>query len=281
MYERRGDRIQRRLVRVRSDVRSPATVSWHLATLGAVVVRTRAVLLCVLLFPFGACGGSSGSGAASSSDASLDCPSLPNPALGSPSTIADAVALANGLLAQQAPLSIDCFLSSLNRPLAVLGAVSTFSLQPSPNGALNPRMFLFSGNLVMSVVPAGTGSPLVELAEYTTPVRSIKGQLEFPLTATVSDAAPYDSIRDGTGTECGACHGGEQPAAQVTVTQAFESDVLQPVSGTNVTLEQMKNDAATCDLTQEPDRCAILDAVLDHGQVVTGSFSPDAKTIFN
>ena len=70
---------------------------------------------------------------------------------------------------------MDCFLERLDRPLTVLGVASVFSLQPAV-GARSPRIFIFDPGLVMSVVPAGMGSPYLELAEYTTPLRSIKAQ---------------------------------------------------------------------------------------------------------
>jgi hypothetical protein len=220
-------------------------------------------------------------GAVPSTDAAGACPTLSTPALASPATIADAVALANALVAQRAPLSLACFLAALERPLTVLGVVSTFSLQASVGGALNPRVFIFSGNLVMSVVPAGDGSPFVELAEYTSPVRSIKGQLEFPVTTPVALADAYESIRTGGGTLCGGCHRDEQPAPQVTAAQAFESGVFAPRPSDVVPLQQMQADWTTCDPRTEPERCAILSALFARGPVVTGSFSPDAATIFD
>jgi hypothetical protein len=213
-----------------------------------------------------------------SSAATGGCPTAPGTVSRSPATIADAVALANGLLGDNASLSIDCFLSALSRPMTMLGAVSIFSLQPSVQGALNPRIFIFSGNLVMSVVPAGMGSPDIELAEYTSPVRSIKGQMAFPLTAPLTAADPYDSIRLGAGTVCGSCHPAEQQAPQVTVTAAFESEVLQPTSTAVVPLQKMQDDNATCDPQQDPQRCAILNALFNHGAVVSGAFSPEAPT---
>jgi hypothetical protein len=213
---------------------------------------------------------------APSMDASVAC-SIP--ALGSPATIADAIALTNALLARRAPVTIDCFLSALNQPLTVLGVVSTFSLQPSVGGTLNPRVFIFSGNLVMSVVPAGEGSPYVELAEYTSPVRSLKAQLEFPVTVPVTAPDVYDSIRRGEGTSCGVCHSREQPAPEITSAEAFESDVLAPVPTDVVPLQRMQDDRASCDPQVEPDRCAMLNALFSH-PVITGAFSPDARTIF-
>ncbi|HSS38193.1 MAG TPA: hypothetical protein VLT58_05440 [Polyangia bacterium] len=220
-------------------------------------------------------------GGSPSADAGVACPRVSDPALAAPSTIADAVALANALLAQRSPVSLECFLAAVKHPLTVLGVVSTFSLQPSVAGALNPRVFIFSGNLVMSVVPAGDASPFVELAEYTSPVRSIKGQLEFPVTAPVALADAYDSIHAGIGTVCSGCHRDEQQATQVTAAAAFESGVLAPLPSDVVPVQKMQDDWTTCDPQTEPERCAILKAILSPGPVLTGSFSADAPTIFN
>lgn len=240
--------------------------------------RPLAALACLLLA--GACAATpkESQSDALATDAGGGCPTAPSTVSRSPSTIADAVALANGMLGNNASLSIDCYLSALSRPLTMLGAISTFSLQPSVQGALNPRVFIFSGNLVMSVVPTGLGSPDIEVSEYTSPVRSIKGQIAFPLTAPLTQAEPYDSVRLGYGTVCGNCHPAEQPAPQVTVTAAFESEVFQPTATTIVPLEKMLDDNATCDPQQDPQRCAILNALFNHGAVVTGAFSPDAPT---
>lgn len=212
-------------------------------------------------------------------DAADGCPARPSTASGSPASVSEAVALANGLLGTNPSLSIDCFLAALTRPLTVVGSISTFSLQPSEDGARDPRMFIFSGNLMLSVVPSGAGSPFVELAETTTPLRSIKAQMgPFPLTAPIPAAAPYDDIRQSAGTVCGSCHPAEEQAPQITVTEAFESAVLRPFTTDLVPLDQMQNDTATCDPQQDAARCAVLTGVLNHGPVVTGAFPDDAPT---
>jgi hypothetical protein len=248
--------------------------------------RTRTALLCLLLL--GGCAVSqeqppldAGAGPSDAMGAALDgCPARPSTVSAAPTTISDAVALANGLLGSNSSLSIDCFLATLSRPLTVVGAVSTFSLQPSPDGARDPRLFIFSGNLMLSAVPSGMGSWFIELAETTTPLRSLKAQLgPFPLTEAIPAAKPYDDIRQPSGgTICGTCHSGEEIAPQITATTAFDSAVFRPFSTDLVPLDQMQNETASCDPQQEPQRCAILNAVFGHGTVVTGAFPPDAQT---
>jgi hypothetical protein len=241
--------------------------------------RAPAALVCVLFL--GACGGSQEQtrlGAGESSPDGGACPAVPSTVSTSPATISDAVALANALLGDQPSLSLECFVSSLSRPVKVLGTASTFSLQPG--NADNPRIFLFSGSLVMSVVPTGAANNQIELAQYTTStVRSIKAQLVFPVGAPIAAPDPYDSVRLGTGgTICGDCHTGEALAPEVTVTQAFESDVFQPLASQIVPLQKMQDDTSTCDPQQDPERCAILNSVFSHGAVTTGAFDPNART---
>jgi hypothetical protein len=176
-------------------------------------------------------------------------------------------------------LTIPCLVESLPRPLAALATKSTFSVQPAA-GPRSPRMFLFSGNLVMSIVPAGNGRHLLELAEFTSPTRSIKGEIAFPLTAPLSASTPYDRVLLAPGTRCGFCHGSEQPALDVTAAQTFDSDVLRPPSSELVSLPYLQSETLVCDPKVEPDRCAMLTAVFSHGEVDEHQFSPMASTIF-
>jgi hypothetical protein len=211
------------------------------------------------------------------------CPSLPPGISGSPLTIADAVAMANALVDQgAAPLTIPCFVSRLDRPLTALGVDGEFSLQPG-DGRRSPRMFAILGatNLVVSFAPAGSASDRVELAEYPTPLRSIKAEMAFPMTAKVSPAEPYDRIRTGDGTVCGGCHRYEVQAPQVTVTKAFESGVFKARPEEVVPVPEMQTQERSCDPKQEPYRCAMFQALFEHGAVLQGELPADAPTIYD
>jgi hypothetical protein len=211
------------------------------------------------------------------------CPSLPPGISGSPLTIADAVAMANALVEQgAAPLTIPCFVSRLDRPLTALGVDSPFSLQPG-DGRRSPRMFAILGatNLVVSFAPAGSASDRIELAEYPTLLRSIKAEMAFPMSAKVSLAEPYDRIRTGNGTVCGGCHRYEVPAPQVTVTSAFESGVFKPRPDEVVPVPEMQTQESSCDPKQEPYRCAMFQALFEHGAVLQGELPPAAPTIYD
>ena len=112
---------------------------------------------------------------------------------GSPNTIAEAIALANGL---PQPTTAACFLEALDRPLRVEATKSLASAQPAA-GARSPRLFLFTGDdLVITAAIDGEGRNLIEFGENLSPRRSVKGEIEFPLKAALADDAPYTRIRN-------------------------------------------------------------------------------------
>lgn len=202
---------------------------------------------------------------------------------GSPATIGDVVTLANAMLAaRNEPLELSCFVASLQRPLALLPVLSPFSLQRG-DGPQNPRVFLWTGDIAMSVVPSGSGRDLLELAEYTSPTRSIKGEVAFPIRSPVARSTPYDRVLSTTrddGTICGGCHSGEEPAPQITDGRAFESVVFRPRQSEEVDLGYLKDQTRACDVAAEPQRCSLLTALFGHGDVTIRQFSPDALTIY-
>ena len=245
------------------------------------------MLATVSFFPsLGGCGGPASSNADVDGGAATDpaCPGVPSGASGSPRTIPQVVDLVNALVgAGASPLTLPCLVSRFDRPLAIEGVDSEFSAQPA-DGVRSPRIFAFFGNddLIVSVVPAGDASDRLELAEYPTPLQSIKAEIAFPVVAPLPLALPYDRIRnaDGTGTVCGGCHRYEVPAPQVTVTRAFLSGVFQPLDSEIVSIPFMEDQARSCDATAEPFRCALLRAVVQKGDVTAGAFPADAPTIY-
>jgi len=82
-----------------------------------------------------------------------DCPSVADSALSDLKTIDDAVRLANAL---PKPLTVDCFVANIKKPLKVFAVDNPFSAQPS-FGVNSPRIFIISNNLTISVVPDGAG----------------------------------------------------------------------------------------------------------------------------
>lgn len=194
---------------------------------------------------------------------------------GAPGSIAGVVALANAL---PRPLSLSCFLESLDRPLHVHTTRSTVSLQPSA-GDRSPRIFLFSGSLILSVVPEGKGSPLMEMGQLVDPARSLKAEIRFPLEGPLGPDDPYEHVRDANGTTCRFCHPDEAPAPQVAPA-AYVSGAFKPSPGGRVTLDFLAQERARCDGAAEPDRCAILRALFDHGEVRWREFPASVPTAF-
>jgi hypothetical protein len=192
-----------------------------------------------------------------------------------PAGIRDVVALINSL---PMPVDLPCFVESLERPLRVNATVSFISLQRA-SGQRSPRIFLFSGPLVMSIVPEGEGSDLVEMGQLIDEQRSLKGEVGFPVTAALPERDPFARIRSGDGTTCRFCHPGEVLADSTDGVEAFLSGALRPTFSARVELETLRRERAICDPAAEPERCAILTALFDHGDVLAADFPATVPTI--
>ena len=187
---------------------------------------------------------------------------------GTPTTISEAIVLMDTL---PRPTSLACFLEALERPLTLYMTKSDRSLQPSP-GERSPRTFILRGNFEMSIVLDGDKSNTLEFGFRPEPSRSIKAEVEFPLTKDVSETTLFDRVQvTPRTTKCGACHVGEghqdYPGFPLGV---FISDVLAPFELDEIKLDALKAEHASCDKAAEPYRCGLLSALLDHGDVVQG-----------
>jgi hypothetical protein len=170
------------------------------------------------------------------------------------------------------PVTLDCFLISLERPLGLELTSNTFSAQPA-DGEASPRVFLVSDALTMSVVPSGVGRRLLEFGERTPADLSVKAELEFPITLPLDPALPFDRVATPDGptlTGCGLCHSHETEVAD----GRFASTPLQPRSNTLVQIDTLLTEHELCDPDVEPERCGMLSALLDHGAVYHEPF-PD------
>jgi hypothetical protein len=196
----------------------------------------------------------------------------PPPGLGSPSTIAGVVELVNAL---PKPTTLACVLESLDRPLAIYASTSPASAQPS-TGPENPRIFLFRGDLVMSVIPEGDASATLELAQAIGERRSIKAELAFPVDQALAQSAPYDQVDFGAGTSCGLCHGEETRMTEIEFARAWASNVFQDEPEHALSLSYLRQSAIDCDHEAEPQRCEVLDAIFGHGEVVPGDLARDS-----
>jgi hypothetical protein len=194
---------------------------------------------------------------------------LPEGMSGRPSTIADAVDLINAL---EKPLTLPCFLQSLERPFGVLGTSNTGSAQP-PEGADSPRVFLIFGDLWLAVVVKGEGRRLLEFGERRSGPRSLKGELGFPISRKLSKAAPYTRIDEGTGTKCKQCHVSEDRDETIDYARAYISLIVDPPEGFELHRAALEQSWMGCDEAAEPDRCAMFESILGHGEVFDANFA--------
>lgn len=188
----------------------------------------------------------------------------PNGVSGTPRTLEQAIILMNSL---PRPTTLKCFLQALERPLSLYMTSSDQSLQPSP-GPRSPRTFIVNEPLVISVVLDGPAAAALELGLRTTETRSIKTEIIFPLTTDVNYDNFFAEVTQGESTKCAACHTGEvQTLSPELPIEVFESDIIRPFEDTEVTIGSLRNEHESCDEASEPDRCGLLSALFDYGEV--------------
>ena len=173
-------------------------------------------------------------------------------------------------------MTAECFVEALDRPLRIEATKSRASLQPA-EGERSPRVFLWGAeSLVMSIVIDGPARDLVEFSHFVGPRRSIKAELEFPLTAPTTAAAALDRVRNPEHpriTRCFVCHDHEED--EPGVPGARSSLALRPRAFTLIEVPALRAEHERCDRALEPDRCRWLDAIFAHGPVEHHPFDPD------
>jgi len=215
-------------------------------------------------------GGVKDAGPHGASDALRKCAESKG-AIGS---IADAVMRLNAL----APNADGpCFVATLPRPLAVVATLGVTSAQPA-GGRGAPRLLLMLPKLVISVVPAGDGSKVLELGEWMGTTRTLKGEIALPVTVPLAADAPFVRILKGTDrTSCATCH--RQEERHPTIPNAFLSIAFKPEPGTFVTLPELEELHTLCTQADDPGaRCTMIHALFDFGEITEGSFSPAVET---
>ncbi|AKF10359.1 hypothetical protein [Sandaracinus amylolyticus] len=238
------------------------------------MVRSFALLMLVLVGCSPAPRATSDASASRDASTSTRCVA-PEGVSASPRTIDEVVALINAL---PSPVTIPCFLEALDRPLYVEATLSRVSAQPA-FGERSPRIFLFVGDLVLSIVPDGEGAPLLEMSEFVEETRSRKAELHMPIATPVSSAAPYERVLYETGTTCGGCHRSEERDETIDFTDAFVSGALRPRDDDLVDLDALRSEWLACSPQEEPDRCAMLEALFAHGLVAHRSFPEHIPTL--
>lgn len=176
------------------------------------------------------------------------------------------------------PVDVPCVVASLPRPLAIAATSNKASAQPAAS-AVSPRIFLLFGKLVVSVVPEGKGAPFIELAEWVTPGRTMKGELQFPLSAPVATDTPFRRIEQANqSTMCGVCHREESP--HETIPHAYVSAAFRPNTGL-VELAALEAEHGKCaESADASPRCALFHAIFDFGAVSAGEFPSGTETFF-
>lgn len=164
------------------------------------------------------------------------------------------------------PLSIPCFLDALPHPLNLNATTSRISAQPAGDDE-NPRFFIFAGpesKLVISAVPSGEGSSVIEYSIMISDIESIKGEIAFPILDTVVLNTVNSRIAaksPATGTTCGGCHTGERLAPiEFYGANQFISRALSPKSTSQVSEGRLKELNSQCKNIQS-ERCNIYDAI--------------------
>lgn len=192
---------------------------------------------------------------------------------GSPGTIAQAIALANTL---PFPVTAECFIEALDRPLPIEATSSQTSVQPAA-GARSPRVFAWpSESLIVALAIDGNGRDLLEFGELLSRRRSIKAELEFPLQAPVTAGDAFEHVRNEEFpriTTCFVCHDREQDVPSLP--GARSNLVLRPRASLLVDIDTIPDELEQCDPDEEPGRCRWLKALAGHGPLEHHPFDDD------
>lgn len=179
------------------------------------------------------------------------------------------------------PLELECILKSLKRPLYVNASASTMSVQPAV-GTKSPRIFIFKGNLILTLVPAGEGSLVLEFSELKNDVRSIKGEIDIPVLSIFKKSDAFTKINNTNKTTCSGCHTSEQFEYQMDGVPVYSSKALKPSSTKNVPLQNLRNELYLCQSKNDSSRrCAILSSLLSHGPVSAKEFPADMPSLLD
>lgn len=194
-----------------------------------------------------------------------------------PQTIAGVVDLIDAL---PRPVTVACFVESLARPMTVIGSSSFFSAQPAA-GAEAPRIFAVYDAMIMSFVPDGDGSYLLEFAEERPSNLSVKAEVHMPVEGEITYDDAFDHLRFREGTVCGSCHRAEEPAQDIEYGDAYVSLALRPATHETVRVDEIRAQALACDSEATPRRCEIYDALFGGGDVHDGDFPRSLPTIYD
>lgn len=210
------------------------------------------------------------------SSASEDCPSGESAVFKRPQNIQEALAYLNSL---PRPVELRCFLKALERPLYINATTSTLSIQRA-DGATSPRVFIFSGDLIMAIKPDGDGTYLLELSELLSDMRSIKAEIELPLYGETSERKAYNHVDRENKTSCGGCHLGERDEGLRDGADVYSSYALKPTESQLLSLEDLERENYQCELhNDESRRCLVFREIFGNGEVVYKNFPTNMPTM--
>lgn len=177
------------------------------------------------------------------------------------------------------PVSLPCLLTSLPRPLLLHATRSVLSAQPAV-GQRSPRVFVLYDQLIMSVALDGMGKDLLEFGERRPEARTLKAEIEFPVAAELTHAAPFEHIVfKEEQTSCAFCHAAERRDDSIGFTEAFVSVAYRPTERqAHVTIAEMAAQLAQCDRDAEPQRCAMLEGLFARGMPTEQDFPMEFVT---
>lgn len=176
------------------------------------------------------------------------------------------------------PVTLPCFLTALERPLGLVLTSDVFNTQPA-EGARSPRILIRGQTLAMTLVPVGVAKTLLEFGEDHESGFTVKAELEFPIEGPLTPDAPYErtlAFPGATESGCRVCHFDEIALGD----GRFANVPLRPPDDLLVPLEVMREEHLHCDAAEDPDRCEIFSALLDHGEVYERPFPEDVATQF-
>lgn len=172
------------------------------------------------------------------------------------------------------PLGAECFLKALKRPLYVNASSSVMSVQPA-NGTKSPRIFIFKGNLIIALVPDGNGSKFLEFSELKSDVRSIKGEIDLPLSHAIGDEVPFKKV-----SSCKGCHADERAEYKIGDLQVYSSKALKPSASSDVPVSTLSYEHYLCNFQRDySKRCEFYRALFHGGEILPKSFPEAMPTL--
>jgi hypothetical protein len=198
-----------------------------------------------------------------------------NENLKNPESIEELTSLINAL---PKPLTADCLVKALKRPLYVNASSSTMSAQPASSWE-SPRIFIFKGNLIISVVPSGEGSKVLEFSEMISSIRSIKGEVVLPIVNDLTQTDAFSRINYGTRSSCSGCHTSERIESTINGVPVYSSLAFRPSTSDDVSLEYLKDSQYLCQVQMNTSqRCVFMNSLFSNGEVIAKPF-PETMTL--